>query len=69
MSITLQEIANQVTSLDVLVFKNHRISTGHRSREICDQCPQPITNMIVKFGEDRGIKRRKRQRRGVYDKA
>jgi hypothetical protein len=68
MSISLQEIASKVNPIDVAAFNVHRQSVGHRDREICDQCPQPITNMIVKYGEDNySIKPRKRRKRGIYN--
>ena len=64
----LREIASKCSPIDVAAFSAHRQSVGHKPREICYQCPQPITNMIVKYGEDQyGIKRRRRQRRGVYN--
>lgn len=63
----LKDIAENVTALDCLFFHQHRQSVGHREREICDQCPQPITNMIVRYGEDKwSIKPRKRRQRGIY---
>lgn len=47
----LEEIASKVNRLDLTAFLAHREAAGHRSREICDSCPQPITRMIVRYGE------------------
>ena len=64
----LAEIAKNVNEIDVAAFAAHRQSVGHRDREICDQCPQPITQMIVRYGERNwNVKPRKRHKRGVFN--
>lgn len=66
--LSLEEIAKETNMLDVAAFTAHRQAVGHRTREVCDQCPQPITRMIVKYAEDNyGIKRRRRERRGILN--
>lgn len=67
MTVTLKDIAENVNELDVAAFTVHRKSVGHKPREVCDQCPQPITRMIVKYGEDQGVKRRRKERRGIFN--
>ena len=61
MSRTLEEIAAMVNPLDIMAFKTHRQATGHKNREVCDGCPQPITDMIVKYGESNGVKPRRKK--------
>ncbi len=66
--LSTKDIASQVNKIDVAAFSAHRQSVGHKPRETCDQCPQPITNLIVKFAKDNyDIKPRKNKKRGVFN--
>lgn len=56
-----------ISILDVASFNSHRKYVGHRPREVCDACPQPITGKIVRYWEDQGVKPRKVWRMGVYN--
>ena len=50
-----------ITELDVATVIAHRQQAGHKPREVCDGCPQPITNKIVKYWEDQGVKPRRKR--------
>ena len=57
----------EITLPDIASVRSHRQAVGHRAREICDACPQPITNKIVKYWEGQGVRPRKAKRMGVFN--